>query len=638
MSKFILLGLDGACPDIISKAIEDGLMPNFKRLKEMGCYADNVPFPSAVTPGNWTSIATGSKPTTHGISDFTMHTLGEPLDERHEVFSKVRNNRAEFVWDAYSDRGYKAAVVSFPGGLPQTKPNHLAIGNYGMPGENSDPYTIAPSRALVAGALSPVGPYNWREHEAANLRPADEDPSIDGFIPKYSLDISIGATNPGYSGEHPLRLYLGVHNGKESGILIDGPRKLLVGKREWTPFIERRFARDNGTFQKWHLNPLDGDTVVGEFRMRIVEADLERGDLLLYISPIYPKYFFSSNPEISRDLRERFGHYDDNLGISRLLMEWIDDKGFRDEFRLQGVWQARAATYLVNELNYKAVITKWHAFDKFYHFFMQKIDPAALSYDPSQFERYENLHNMVLGIADEMVGIVLDGLREDTSLVVVSDHGLMPSRRAVWVNRFLAKHGYISYTKDGRGNVAIDWSRTRAYVSCYLILNINLKGRDPQGIVEPGEEYQRIKGELIELLRDLKDPKTGQHVMSDVFSPKEDGAFYGLGSDLDGDIRYFTSPGYTLYRSTAVDGDEIVTDAVGPYLGDHGSCRPTTRFGRGSEIGIFYAAGKGFRKGYRRKFPIFPCDIIPTLLFIAGEPPLKHQEGAILYDLLEERK
>ena len=45
MTRFILLGLDGACPDIIAKATDEGLMPNFARLRAMGCWADNIPFP-----------------------------------------------------------------------------------------------------------------------------------------------------------------------------------------------------------------------------------------------------------------------------------------------------------------------------------------------------------------------------------------------------------------------------------------------------------------------------------------------------------------------------------------------------------------------------------------------------------------
>jgi predicted AlkP superfamily phosphohydrolase/phosphomutase len=622
-TRFIVMGLDGACPGIIEAAVSEGLLPNFQRLRERGCWADNVPFPAAVTPGNWASIATGAKPATHGISDFYMHTPGAPLDEAHGVFQKGYC-RAEFLWDAYSDRGLKAATIAFPGALPQTKPGHLAIGNDGQPAENGKPYTVAPSRALVAGALDPVGPYDWHEHERVALAPPGEGPGVAGFEPKYALQFAVEGVNPGYAGRHDFTLYLGHLHGREGGVLVEGDRSLPLGKREWTPFLEKTFAREVG------------GEVVGEFRLRIVELDLEAGDLLLYVSTVYPKYDFSSDPEVTRALRDRFGPYNDNLVISRLLMGWLDAEGFRDEFRLQGLWEARAAVALVNELGYRAVFAKWHAFDKFYHFFMHKIDPEATGYVPQEAERYESLHRIVLEIADEMIGVLLDGLGEGTSLVVISDHGLMASRRALWVNRLLAQRGYLHFGRDESGKVRVDWSRTRAYVSAFQLLNVNLVGRDPEGIVQPGEEYESLKRELTELLRGWTDPETGAHVMTDVFDPRTDGAFYGLGSELDGDVRYFAAPGYSLYRSTDVDGEGLVTDITGPFLGDHGSGRPTTRFGRGSEVGIFYAAGRGFAHRPKRPTPIFPCDVTPTLLQITGEAPLAQQEGAVLHDLLTE--
>jgi len=633
MRKFIVLGLDGACPDIIEKAIDDGLLPNFKRLREGGCRADNVPFPSAVTPGNWDSIATGAKPATIGISDFCVHTPGLPLDEKHGVFSKEAC-RAEFLWDAYSDRGYRAATVSYHGSLPQTRPNHLAIGNSGVPAENGYPYTIAGVRSIVAGGYCPGDPYKWGEFEKVELVPASDDPGVEGFAPRYALELAISASNPGFSGEHPVRLYLGTRGGEPAAVLIDGERKHILGVREWSPFIEREFKRDNAEFQKWQSAPLEGDTVTGEFRFRVVRLDLASGQLLLHISPVYSKYWFSTEPDLVMPLRDRFGPYSDNLPISRLLTGTLDKDGLVDDFRVQAEWQAKAAVALVNEMDFRAVFLKWHGFDKFYHFFMQKIDPIGPGHDPAEFEHWEALHVRLMKVADDMVGTALDNLRDDTDLIVISDHGLMASRRSAWVNRLLAKHGHITYHKDAEGKVIIDWSRTRAFVSGFLMLNVNLKGRDPEGIVEPGEDHERLKEELIELLRGWVDPETGLHVMQDVFDPAKDGAFYGLGSELDGDVRYFTRPGYGLHRSIAVDGDELVTGVETFWHGDHGACRPTTRYGRGSDVGIFYAYGGAFRKGVKRATPVFPCDIVPTLLHISGEPPLRHQEGAVLHDIL----
>lgn len=633
MSKMILMGLDGACPDIVNAEIAAGRLPHFKRLRNTGVSADNLPFPSSVTPGNWTSIASGAKPWRHGISDFCMHMPGKPLSEMHMVFKKDSFNSVQLVWDAFASRGRRAATMSFPGALPQTEPLHLAIGNSGEPAENADPWTIAPSRALVTGC-TPTGPYGWQEHETVELMPVGSPQPMTGFVTRWRINFDVKGSNRGYGGTHDFTLYLGTHADGPGAILRDGNRFHVLRLCQWSPWLERPFSRDAAMLQKWTQTPLHPGPVVGEFRFRLSRLDLNSGVLLLYISTVYPKYDFSSQREVTRALRDTYGPYSDNLVIGRLLMEWLDPEGFRDEFRLQGIWQAHAALELVNRRGFDCVLSKWHAFDKFYHFFMHRIDPAAPGFDPAQAGHYEYLHRILLSIADEMVGILLDGLQPDTSLVVISDHGLMASRRCAWVNRYLAKNGFIAFRTGEDGQPAVDWSRTRAYVSSFLLLNVNLKGRDPEGIVEPGPEYEETKRVLITLLRDWKDPANGQHVMSDVFDPKSDGAFYGLGSDVDGDVRYFTNPGYTLFRSISPFGDEAITDVVGPYLGDHGSCRPTTRFGRGGEIGLFYAVGRGFKQGYRRPFPLTPDCVVPTLLVIAGEKPLAHQDGAVAYDIV----
>lgn len=632
MSKIILLGLDGACPDIINAEIAAGRLPNFKRLREGGVSACNLPFPSSVTPGNWVSIASGTKPWTNGISDFCMRTPGASLAEKHGVFKKDAFNPVELIWDAYARRNRRAVTIAYPGALPQTETLHLAIGNSGEPAENADPWTIAPSRALVAGC-EPCGPYGWKEHESAFLQPAANSPQP-GFTARHEIRFAIEGRNAGYAGKHDFTLYTGTFPDGPGALLREGDAFHPLRLNQWSPWFAKPFERDPAVMQKLVKKSLKAGPVSGEFRLRLTRLEQDGKVLLLYISTVYPKCDFSSDPELTRSLRNSLGPYNDNLVSSRLLMEWLDPEGFRDEFRLQGLWQARAALELINERGFDGVFAKWHAFDKFYHLFMHKIDAVAPDFDPLQAERYEKLHRFVLGIADEMVGILLAGLQNDTSLVVISDHGLMASRRCAWVNRYLAGNGFIAFKTGDDGKPEVDWQRTRAYVSSFVLLNVNLKGREPNGVVAPGAEYEKTKHALIELLRGWKDPVNGQHVMSDVFDAKADGMFYGLGSDLDGDVRFFTAAGYTLFRSISPFGKEMITDVVGPYLGDHGSCRPTTRFGRGGETGVFFATGKGFRKGYRRRWPVTPDSVVPTLLVIGGDRPLADQEGPVLYDII----
>ena len=116
----------------------------------------------------------------------------------------------------------------------------------------------------------------------------------------------------------------------------------------------------------------------------------------------------------------------------------------------------------------------------------------------------------------------------------------------------------------------------------------------------------------------------------------EDGGFYGLWGERDADIRFFTNPGYTLYRSNFITkGLDILTPAVDFYSGDHGSCRPTARYGRGSETALFSCIGSGIKARGKMKRPVLPCDIVPTICKLLQIDPPVTSEGSIINEVLK---
>ena len=151
---FILLGLDGAVPYILEEGLDAGSLPNFRRLLERGVYAHNIPFTSAVTPGNWAAIGSGARPAALGISDFHVHVPGEPLDQWHGCFDREWC-LAEPLWESLSRQGKRCATISFPSGYPRSGEHHLAIGDNGAPYENSPFYNVAPARLLVGCQIIP---------------------------------------------------------------------------------------------------------------------------------------------------------------------------------------------------------------------------------------------------------------------------------------------------------------------------------------------------------------------------------------------------------------------------------------------------------------------------------------------------
>lgn len=71
----------------------------------------------------------------------------------------------------------------------------------------------------------------------------------------------------------------------------------------------------------------------------------------------------------------------------------------------------------------------------------------------------------------------------------------------------------------------IDWSRTRAFclpTDLEGYIRVNLRGREPQGIVEPGAEYQAVCRELADSLRELRNPATGRSAVREVIITEQE--------------------------------------------------------------------------------------------------------------------
>jgi predicted AlkP superfamily phosphohydrolase/phosphomutase len=103
---------------------------------------------------------------------------------------------------------------------------------------------------------------------------------------------------------------------------------------------------------------------------------------------------------------------------------------------------------------------------------------------------------------------------EQTVLFVLSDHGFCSFRRGINLNAWLLENGYLALENGARESgpyfKGVDWSRTRAYTLGLGGLYLNLKGREAQGIVQPGAEAEGLKQELIQKLSNLVDEEHGK--------------------------------------------------------------------------------------------------------------------------------
>ena len=168
--------------------------------------------------------------------------------------------------------------------------------------------------------------------------------------------------------------------------------------------------------------------------------------------------------------------------------------------------------------------------------------------------------------------------------------------------------------KDENGNdlPEIDWSKTRAVASREEHIYINLKGRDPEGIVDPADQYE-LEEEIMTALYGYRDAKTGHRVVS-VALRNRDAVLLGQGGPEAGDICYWLAEGYNF---------------------DHADCLSTT-LGEGdtSVSPIFIASGRGIKQGFYTERIIRQIDFAPTVAVLGGVRMPAQCEGAPAYQIL----
>jgi predicted AlkP superfamily phosphohydrolase/phosphomutase len=203
----------------------------------------------------------------------------------------------------------------------------------------------------------------------------------------------------------------------------------------------------------------------------------------------------------------------------------------------------------------------------FFHFFGIDQDSHVLwgRYDDELLETYK--------LVDETVGFVR-GKAGGATLVVMSDHGFARFDRAVNLNTWLMREGFLRLTSPTMAGeeelfANVDWSRTRAYALGLNSLFINQQSREPDGIVAEGDEKQQVLAEIQERLLSLRDPLNGNIVVRSVAATHAQPLAGKPSSAPDLIVGY--APGYRASWQTALGAvpAELIVDNHDEWRGDH---------------------------------------------------------------------
>jgi len=214
--------------------------------------------------------------------------------------------------------------------------------------------------------------------------------------------------------------------------------------------------------------------------------------------------------------------------------------------------------------------------DEITHFFWKHMDTSHPQHAPED-EAFSDTIRAFYRTLDHATKELLEAAGSDTNTLVMSDHGSGPLYRDVYLNEWLRQEGFLStqdakspgpqqvmrslgLTRAGvsralqraglgrlerllhhraRGLAAvlpatlrvsfpevIDWTRTLAYSYGYHgQIYLNVRGREPQGIVDPGAEYLETRNRLAARIREMVDPADGLPVATEVLTVEE--AYHG---------------------------------------------------------------------------------------------------------------
>lgn len=634
--RFMLIGMDGAGMENVLHMVQRGHMPNVARLLHRGVHRGMWGVLPTLTPPGWTTLVTGAWPSTHGVMDFNIRKPQAPLDET-EWGINTRLCRAEYLWNTVERGGKTPLLVKYEMSWPPTITRGVQVEGTG-PGISN--------HAQIAGYhLFTVG---RQQQERASADTAEVDPSALRERLRYDPVTLVGVNGAGWSNlpasarepkfatlhvlplhrSHAFMRRAGSGEPKEYYALIyaqtdagydrvritrgrDGADRLFtedLAPGGWSGFVRDRFR-------------IGAEEVEGHVRAKLIELSPQADRMELFFPQIWPVSGYTQPEEVAEEILQHVGPFLQNPGRDALGV--IDDDTYFEllDYHLETL--AKVAIHLcATRRDWGALFTQTHAPDYANHFFIADADPISGA-APAVVERSFRGMTRTYEACDRWIGRLADALLDDeTVLSIVSDHGgtstTYPLTNAADV---LEQAGLLAYKQDGaaaaggrrRAGRAIDWTKTKAAPVGVVNIYVNLKGREPTGIVDPAD-YEQVRREIIHALYGYRDPKAGYCPFT-LALRREDAEAVNMWGELVGDVVYATLP---------------------EFDGAHGHQLPSARWGWGGQHACFIMAGAGVRRGVHLGRQVRQVDVAPTLAYAAGLPLPRDNEGRVLYEALEE--
>jgi predicted AlkP superfamily phosphohydrolase/phosphomutase len=606
--KVFVMGFDGMDPTLVRRFMDEGKLPNLKKLADGGTFAKLETTQPSESPVAWASFATGVNPGKHNIFDFLVRSLETYMPD----LGGVGKEPPRFFWGIptkapriWSTRGGTSFWVH--AGADGIKSTVLTV-----------PMTFPPEEIehghLLSGLPAPdirgtIGTFNYWASDLSSFEEGNTE--FSGYLKRLLFENGVARSFVRGPESPILRQEEAELREKQKGGKLSDKEtsrlEELATTKDITIPVDVKWSEGTGQAQI----DIQGTQVVlkpGEWsdwvpltfsanwlvKMRtMMQFYLVRSDseVQIYGSPVNldprnPPLPISKPNGFSKELADQVGLY---RTVGWAEATWPLNEGRIDEatFMNDAERAFREREKLIfNRLekdDWDLFVAVIETTDRVSHMMFRLIDPKHPMYDADQAAKYGDSIEKVYRWADDLVGRIQAKLPEGTTLFVMSDHGFHSFRRGVNLNTWLAQHGYLAFEGQESGEKktladlfghgkfweGVDWTRTKAYAVGLGQIYFNLKGRESQGTVSSGAEYRALQEEVASKLHPLLDPESNEPVFGAVY--RRDDIYKGDYIQNAPDLQVGFNDGYRVgwQDSLGQIQREVVENNNRKWSGDH---------------------------------------------------------------------
>jgi predicted AlkP superfamily phosphohydrolase/phosphomutase len=521
VNRVVILGFDGMDPELCERFIGEGKLPNLTKLSDQGTFRPLRTTYPAISPVAWSTFQTGVNPGKHNIYDFLARDLNTylPVLSSAQIRGPKRRlkigkysiplskpeikgmRRGTPFWHWLGKAGIFCSIIRVPVTFPPEKFQGVLLSGMCVPDLKGSQGTFCFCSTRVSDDKFREGgvriPMQRNGSKFTSYIPGPDDPLAGEQTRELRAPFELRADIPR----------------NQAHIRLDSQR-FTVKLGEYSDWLPVKFTAALGISARG----------ICRFYLKQLSPEIEVYVTPVNIDPGRPDLPISHPVTYSIYLSKLFGPYA-TLGLAEdtwALNEGVlDDGSFLAQCYGNHEDRERMLFDALEKTTQGLCACVFDTTDRVQHMFWRYLEddhPAARNVPRNQRPRViEDLYKRM----DDLIGRVMARIDEHALLLVVSDHGFKSFARCVNLNAWLHQNGYLALKPEKSESrdwfEDVDWSRTRAYTMGLNGLYLNLKGREREGVVEPGVESEALKQELRSRLQGLVDPSSGRVGITGVF-------------------------------------------------------------------------------------------------------------------------